>query len=396
MHVLVRRSAALAVVAALAAVPPAFAAGSPGSPGGSAPAAAPVASSGWTATEIRPGGMILDLAGDGLGGMFGAGYGPDRFGDAPTAFGRSGAGGAWQQTAFPTASGDWSSLVGVAALSPGRALAVGGYDADLGGYLVVGTGDGKWQQLRAAPAPPGTELGSLNSIDALGPADAWAVGESNVPSPNGTYDTAPVAEHWDGSAWTIAPLPQLDPEIAVGVQLTDVEMIATDDVWASGATFDGQQPVLAHYDGTGWEWVLLPYDDKRTRLLVNSLEARAADDVWAAGWQFDAETGAARPLLYHYDGRSWSPQSTPAGVQRLTDLTLTPGGFAATTREGGTYGVIRYAGGVWTRLVLPQTGPAAPQATALEYVDGTLSVAARRPDTPEHVMTVEYRTQLNP
>jgi hypothetical protein len=65
----------------------------------------------------------------------------------------------------------------------------------------------------------------LVSVTGVSADDLWALGYSD--SPSGAHHYLPLAEHWDGSAWTIVPTPQ-----SVGSTINSAHATAENDVWA--------------------------------------------------------------------------------------------------------------------------------------------------------------------
>jgi len=97
------------------------------------------------------------------------------------------------------------SALGAAALFPGGAWAVGEKDMAENGRVffplmvrVTGT------TVRQVPVPRTTYGGSLSDVAATSAADAWAVGfEATIGGGGGPG----LILHWNGTAWTRAPLP---------------------------------------------------------------------------------------------------------------------------------------------------------------------------------------------
>jgi hypothetical protein len=87
---------------------------------------------------------------------------------------------------------------------------------------------------QAQPAPwsvvasPG--IGTLDAVTSISAIDVWAVG---VSSTNTT-----LAEHWNGTAWSVVP----SPTVANGT-FSGVAAAATNNVWAVGTTVNGTPPV---------------------------------------------------------------------------------------------------------------------------------------------------------
>jgi hypothetical protein len=160
-----------------------------------------------------------------------------------------------------------------------------------------------WTYVRSPNRGP--EANFLKFVDASAQDDVWAVGYySNGQGSNeqGSYRT--LAQHWDGTRWTIThtPSPAFDSE------LYGVAAVSADDVWAVG--WDGPDDsgdyttFTSHWNGTEWSVVASPNERGDVNYL-DAVTAIASDDVWAVGHyvntDFDDE-----PLTMHWDGSSWS------------------------------------------------------------------------------------------
>ena len=156
-----------------------------------------------------------------------------------------------------------------------------------------------------AAAPPG--YSSFESVSAVAPNDVWAVG-SYYKLDRGLR--VPLAEHWDGSAWTQIPTA---PDADLG-ELYGVAAVATDDVWAVGYSpysIASRRPLVEHWDGTQWRTVPTP-DVPGPQSDLNAVTAIGPDDVWAVG----SHTGLStpHPLMFHWDGQAWHEVPAPAGA----------------------------------------------------------------------------------
>src|SRR5690606_19988412 len=166
-----------------------------------------------------------------------------------------------------------------------------------------------------------TKSNGLSAVDGISADDAWAVGSASQSyTPGPSFGFTMFAVHWDGERWT---LDQTMPRTEL-TELYDVEMVATDDVWAVGyITGDGtNQPVIMHYDGAAWTRVDLqryPGDGA----LLRSVVARAADDVYALG--VIAADPDNKPLILHYNGTGWrelEPPATDGSSEQIMCATL--------------------------------------------------------------------------
>jgi hypothetical protein len=97
-------------------------------------------------------------------------------------------------------SGD---LYGVTALPSGHVWAVG-YTAMTDPLTMQWSGSAWSQDVRdIAQGKPGNPPGGFSAVVATSANDAWAIG--------GTTGQ-PLAEHWDGRAWTVVPTPSPGPQ----------------------------------------------------------------------------------------------------------------------------------------------------------------------------------------
>jgi hypothetical protein len=141
----------------------------------------------------------------------------------------------------------------------------------------------------------------LAGVSAASKNDAWAVG-TYYPSP--TSPLATLAEHFDGTRWTVYPLPN------VGAQentLLAVSMPAPGKAWAVGYFVNGkfqQRTLIQHFDGDEWSVVPSPSPGEQQNILYG-VAAMSDSDVWAVGAEED-QNGLWHTLAEHWDGSRWS------------------------------------------------------------------------------------------
>lgn len=274
----------------------------------------------------------------------------------------------WVST--PTATlpdGARTRFNGVTATSATDGWVVGDDSAQVGGIVTEHWNGTSWG-LNAAPVPAATydDSAGLLSISGRGAGDAWAVGwaqidDGTVTDPDSGLQytqthMAGLAEHWNGSSWTVQRL----PEPAGGFVLNAITEIGPDDVWAAGSTTDSDQPVLMHDDGHGWTQVPAPsYVGLAGEF--NALAGTGPDDVWAVGRTVLDDSDQGHALVAHWDGRSWRQVTVPAAAGRLSAVTVTPQGVVAVGRTttatypgpGADGYAMRLSGGTWHSLALP-------------------------------------------
>jgi len=167
--------------------------------------------------------------------------------------------------------------------------------------------------------------------------DAWAVGF------NGSDSITTSAMHWDGTNWKRVAT----PNVGEGTnKLNAVLALSPNDVWAVGFSTPVAPPkqtatrtLIEHFDGTSWAVVPSPNigpnsANQSNRLL--GLTANSANDIWAFGSYFAADaSGHQMTLLLHWDGISWTVESSPSP---------TKGGFPCDLLWTG---VVSSPGDVW-------------------------------------------------
>jgi hypothetical protein len=171
---------------------------------------------------------------------------------------------------------------------------------------------------------PHSVSGKFDGIAAASSQDVWVVGGQDVGG--GRFE---LIGHWDGRQWLTVPNPSI-----VGTELLAVAPVAHDDVWAVGANGDSAgapyQPVIEHWDGTGWRVVQGVYvpPDPSTYGALNGIAAVSAHDVWAVG-----------SLVERWDGARWRAVAVPKG-DGLTAVAIAGAGdlWAVGTRAATVQG----------------------------------------------------------
>jgi hypothetical protein len=249
-------------------------------------------------------------------------------------------------------------LTGIAAVSSDDVWAVGtdgyGFFGKPGRPVAEHWNGRRWQRVRTPLLHTGAEL---SGVTALSQRDVWAVGQ---------VGTRPLAEHWDGRQWKVIDMRREG-------RLNAVDGASPGNVWAVGAqgltsTIDAQDGLVMHWDGRRWREVSAParddsafgydsaddfsavdavsrseawathsgelrgdiqrWDGRRWRVvhvfpaknLLGDFAALSSHDIWAVGVRFPGsfEPASLRPLVVHWDGRSWRVQNTSFERLRAT------------------------------------------------------------------------------
>ena len=268
--------------------------------------------------------------------------------------------------------------------------AVGGVIPTLGGNsqpnALIDSWNGSTWSIDSDIALPGTDASLLWSVDCVGASDCWAVGGQE---PTGNQGPQTLAEHWDGSTWTMVPTPAVDG------YLFSVTCSASADCWAVGDSVDSQgnplNAIIYHWDGSLWSRVAAPSSGE-TYDQLESVTCTNGSDCWAVGSagpnqiQYNFLPGiaptvvGARALIEHWNGSAWSVStggSSGAG-EYLTAVTCTGG------RE-------LLGGGIHDGR---KRQPLLVSGGALEWLELDANQLPRSHDAGEHLVLGDVRRQL--
>ena len=161
----------------------------------------------------------------------------------------------------------------------------------------------------SVPTPPLT-LGEiygedLLSVSADSPSDAWVVG--NFVTFNPFSSSGPVAHHWNGQAWS-APV-----ALPSGVSLLQsVVALSPTNARAAGVNNNSASQLL-HWNGTKWSIVAGPTLPQGNTVTFTDLSASSASDIWAIGQGSNGE--GSGPLFAHFNGTTWQQITSSTDVQ---------------------------------------------------------------------------------
>jgi hypothetical protein len=218
-------------------------------------------------------------------------------------------------------------LTGVAAPAPGDVWAVGGSMFSNGTQItLVQHWNGSQFVIVPSPNPTGTTGNSrLNAICALAPDNLWAAGEFIASG----QDILPLVEHWDGSTWTIVPT-----TVGAGVIFVNgIAAVGPADIWAVGESEGAViKPFSMHWNGVKWSAVNVPSPTGATETHLKAVGATPSGVVFAVGSYNNEKT-----LVERWTGSAWvivpsvddSTQSRFFGlnVRSASDVTVVGSSF---------------------------------------------------------------------
>jgi hypothetical protein len=181
----------------------------------------------------------------------------------------------------------------------------------------------RWSIVPTPPLPSGgvnPPNAQFRGVAAAASNDVWAVGFKT--GPDHPDFGLQLIEHWDGTSWSVDTT---GPTIE-GDSLGAVTVVSSNNVWAVGGGSGGA--LVEHWDGTSWSIVSSPAFTGVGGL--NAVSADSADDIWALG-----TAGNGGPPILHFDGTNWTLVTPHPDVEATSVTALSPTNVWVT----GTVGV---------------------------------------------------------
>jgi hypothetical protein len=154
-----------------------------------------------------------------------------------------------------------------------------------------------WTVIDGPPRPRG--LGQNDQFDLVDIASVgdvvWVVGWVSRFQRPGHSVTRPYAAVWNGSSWIRTPVPR---PATNRVELLSVSGSAADDVWTVGLTGPGVEPLVEHWDGDAWSIVTVAELQPGAFGYLNSVDAASPSLAWAIG--------PFRRGAFSWDGEAWA------------------------------------------------------------------------------------------
>lgn len=181
--------------------------------------------------------------------------------------------------------------------------------------------DGLSQKPFVVKVPGMGQYGDITAAVATGPDDiiiAW-----------NDYTSGLGVDHWDGENWTsLNGTGARKPSGAFVLQQLP-----------AGVLYAAEQLRIVRWDGSSWTDIVTAAGlDADNTPLFSCFWARSDSDMYA---------GTTDGRIYHYNGASWSQQTTPEGFDDgITEMIGTDGEVLAFGRNGAAW---RNGGGTWTQ-----------------------------------------------
>jgi hypothetical protein len=284
--------------------------------------------------------------------------------------------GQWTIVNSPSPGTLYNYLVKVTCVSANDCWAIGSYSAGNHDQALIEHFDGNSWSVVPTAMPGPTSSSYLAGIACLGPNDCWAAGSYSAASTgtigfgNVPIGNQPLVEHWDGTGWSIVTSPPGPGDTS----LRGISCVAANDCWAAGHSGDEViRTFVEHYDGTLWTIVPSPNQSSPTNALY-AVTCNSAADCWAVGQFFNTvpatcgenQTVSTESLVEHYDGTVWSIVNAPydpCKYNLLDKVACTDGAncWAVGTKSTDTAMqatlIQHYDGSAWSIVESPNSDP---------------------------------------
>jgi hypothetical protein len=142
-----------------------------------------------------------------------------------------------------------------------------------------------------------TGYSQLNRVDATSTSNVWAIGS--------------LVERYNGTNWVAMSSP-------AGVALRGLDVVSPTEVWVAG--YSGSAATVAQWKNGTWTTRYTQASTGRHLTVFEAIAVDASGQVWAVGWDrdYDAPGRPVSSLVVHFNGTSWTRETTPNPANRNT------------------------------------------------------------------------------
>ena len=254
----------------------------------------------------------------------------------------------------------WVGLGGITCTSGTDCTAVGGYGETVGNtHTLIEHWNGRDWSIVASPTPTGASNASLGVVSCSSANACMAVGDYQ----KGSAITYTLAEHWDGSRWSIVPTAR--PAARDWLSFGSVSCSSAKNCVAVGNWSKAGHGRMFAERWNGTKWALMPVPSPRhvTDFSFDGVTCTSDSSCIALGET--GRGGVANTLVEHWDGRRWaivnSPTPANAGIIFMgtpscasTTNCLAVGTYYLTTNADVSAQIVsRWDGTRWTTAAGP-------------------------------------------
>ena len=246
------------------------------------------------------------------------GYSDDNHDASPLAGHWDGA--SWTIVPVPVPTGTTlARLFGVSCPSEDSCTAVGGYQT--GGppeMTLVEHWDGTSWTIQTSPNQTssdevGHDQDELRSVSCTSANSCVAVGSWTFHAGQPDQGTTTLAASWDGTTWTLDPAPPLSAGASSGgvLAVTCTSATSCEAVGTVDSTPGQQAPLADHWDGSAWTVQTTQQPAGSSGSNFYGVSCASATACTAVGDLYTTNGGVRLTLAERWDGSSWTIQTTP-------------------------------------------------------------------------------------
>jgi hypothetical protein len=264
--------------------------------------------------------------------------------------------GGWSITRTPNPVEPNGSLPGVSCAAPADCVAVGSAEDPAGNTMPLAEHwNGASWSIEVTPHPSRSPLATLNGVSCVASADCTAVGREQAAG----GVSLPLAERWDGKAWTVQPTPPIHSGSLASVSCPTTTSCAAVGTFSSAS---GVPNTLAeHWNGTVWTLQPTPNPGgPSSYATLSSVSCSTPTACTAVGSTTSPGFGA---VAERWNGNAWALQTTPVpadgleGFLNAVSCTPTAACIAVGYYINSTFStaplVERWGGSTWALLSVP-------------------------------------------
>jgi len=190
-------------------------------------------------------------------------------------------------------------LTGVACPNTKSCFAVGSFSTSTTTNTLAEHWNGSSWSVEPSPNPGGSTAASLRGVSCPAAKSCFAVGVFVAGS-----TTKTLAEHWNGSSWGLET--SKNPGGATSATLTSVSCPATKSCFAVGnySPGSGAKTLAEHWNGSSWSTE--PTSNPSSASSLNGVSCPNTKSCFAVG------NSTVKNLIEHWNGSGWGKMSSPS------------------------------------------------------------------------------------
>ena len=254
----------------------------------------------------------------------------------------------------PTPAPPASALYGVSCPSATSCTAVGNYTSSAGTELPLAEHwDGSTWTIQATPAPPGTPVSRLDAVSCATATDCTAVGNYESSSPD---QFSLLAEHWDGSTWTIQATP--NPAGTYFSTPSGISCATAADCVVVGNADSTKGPIVTlaeHWNGSTWALTAAHDVPGSVSSALTAVSCTAVTRCVAIGDSYPRSADGT--LTDVWNGSAWTLTRSDTAQEGTFYAISCTGADSCTAVGGASAGTLAasWNGSTWAQQAMPRT-----------------------------------------